>query len=111
MISPRRQPLSGDDHVSRLERHENVPHSLGSVDPQRDIDTMEGEFLINDLIAVEGKLERLGEELRRNSRDKAVVNREIALFTRDADVLEQALMIFENDWEFSDPLEKEGFTE
>ncbi len=74
--------MDGFIHVVRCFEDENVPHSMSSVDPQRDIDDMEGEFLINDLIAVENKLERLAEELRRNSRDKGEVNREIILFER-----------------------------
>jgi GTP-binding protein YchF len=74
--------MDGFIHVVRCFEDENVPHPMGSVDPQRDIDAMEGEFLINDLIAVESKLERLAEELRRNSRDKVEVNRDMALFER-----------------------------
>ncbi len=74
--------MDGFIHVVRCFEDEHVPHSMGAVDPQRDIDAMEGEFLINDLIAVESKLERLAEALRRNSRDKVEVNREIVLFER-----------------------------
>ncbi len=74
--------MDGIIHVVRCFEDENVPHSMGSVDPQRDIDAMESEFLINDLIVVESKLERLVEELRRNSRVKDEVNREIVLFER-----------------------------
>lgn len=44
--------------------------------------------MINDLIAVERKLERLDEELRRSSRDKGEINQEITLFER----LQAALM-------------------
>jgi GTP-binding protein YchF len=74
--------MDGFIHVVRCFEDENVPHSMSNIDPQRDIDDMEGEFLINDLIMVENKLERLAEELRRNSRDKGEVNREIILFER-----------------------------
>ena len=74
--------MDGFIHVVRCFEDENVPHSLGDVDPQRDLDIMEGEFLLNDLIAIERKLERLEEELRRNSRDKAEVQREKVLFER-----------------------------
>jgi hypothetical protein len=53
------------------------------VEPRRDIATMDSELLINDLVAVERKLERLGEERRKGGgRDKAVIDREIALFER-----------------------------
>ena len=44
--------------------------------------TMEGEFIINDLVATERKLERLNDEKRKGGRDKAAVEREIALFDR-----------------------------
>ena len=74
--------MDGFIHVVRCFEDESVPHSMGSIDPQRDIDTMEGEFLLNDLIAVERKLERLDEELRRNARPKDQVSREKALFER-----------------------------
>jgi len=74
--------MDGFIHVVRCFEGESVPHSMGAVDPQRDIDAMEGEFLLNDLIQVERKLERLEEEGKRNSRDKADVNREKVLFER-----------------------------
>jgi len=62
---------------------ENVAHPAGSIDPQRDLQTMLTEFLLNDLIAVERKLERLAEEAKKGAgRDRAVVQREIALFDR-----------------------------
>ena len=66
---------------------ENVPHPAGSVDPARDVETMLGELLLNDQIAVERKLEKLGEERRKGGTDKAVNERQTALFTR----LNQAL--------------------
>ena len=74
--------MDGFIHVVRCFEDDSVPYSMGSVDPQRDIDVMEGEFLINDLIAVERKLERLEEELKRNSREKTEVVREKILFER-----------------------------
>jgi ribosome-binding ATPase YchF (GTP1/OBG family) len=44
---------------------------------------MDGELLINDLIAVERKLERLADERKKGGgRDKAVIERELALFER-----------------------------
>ncbi len=54
--------MDGFIHVVRCFEDENVPHQAGSVDPQRDIATMEGEFIINDLVATERKLERLNDE-------------------------------------------------
>jgi ribosome-binding ATPase len=61
---------------------ELVPHPAGSVDPARDLDTMLTELLLNDLVAVERKLERLVDERRKGGSDKTVVERQIALFER-----------------------------
>lgn len=75
--------LDGFIHVVRVFEDENVPHVNGSVDPMRDIAAMDGEFILNDLIAAERKLERLVEEKKKGvGRDKDLVEREITLFTR-----------------------------
>jgi GTP-binding protein YchF len=69
-------------HVVRCFESELVPHQAGSVDPARDVDTMLTELLLNDLIAVERKLERLADERRKGGSDKTVVDKQIALFER-----------------------------
>jgi GTP-binding protein YchF len=75
--------MDGFVHVVRAFESPNVAHPAGSVDPQRDIDVMDGELLINDLIAVERKLERLTDERKKGGgRDKAVIERELVLFER-----------------------------
>jgi ribosome-binding ATPase len=75
--------MDGFVHVVRCFENPNVPHPLGSVDPRRDIESMDGELLLNDLIAVERKLERLNDEHRKGGgRDKAVIEREIQLFEK-----------------------------
>ncbi len=61
---------------------ENVPHPAGSVNPQRDVDSMSSELLLNDLIAVERKLDRLTEERKKGGTDRVVNERQAALFTR-----------------------------
>lgn len=69
--------------VARAFESDSVAHPSGRVAPQRDVEAMLGEFLINDLIAVERKQERLADELKKGGgRDKAVIRREIALFER-----------------------------
>ncbi|MFH1183776.1 MAG: redox-regulated ATPase YchF [Chloroflexota bacterium] len=68
--------------VVRAFRDDNVAHPSGSVDPARDLEAMTGELLLNDLIAVERKLERLTEERKKGGADKAVNDRQTALFTR-----------------------------
>ncbi|MEW5868090.1 MAG: redox-regulated ATPase YchF [Chloroflexota bacterium] len=74
--------MDGFVHVVRCFENLSVPHPSGSVDPQRDIAAMDGELLLNDLISVERKLERLEEERHKGTgRDKAQIAREVALFT------------------------------
>ncbi|HEX7976656.1 MAG TPA: redox-regulated ATPase YchF [Anaerolineales bacterium] len=75
--------MDGFLQVVRCFEDPSVPHPSGSVDPRRDITAMESELLLNDLIAVERKLERLAEEKRKGGgRDKATIEREIALFDK-----------------------------
>ena len=68
--------------VIRCFADDNVPHPAGSVDPQRDLDMMLGELLLNDLISVERKLERLADERRKGGTDKALNERQTNLFKR-----------------------------
>src|SRR5512142_1564592 len=61
---------------------ENVPHPAGSVNPRRDVESMVSELLLNDLIAVERKLERLADERKKGGTDKVLNERQTALFKR-----------------------------
>jgi len=75
--------MDGFVHVVRSFEDPSVPHPAGSVDALRDITGMDAELLLNDLIAVERRQERLAEERKKGAgRDKATVDREIALFER-----------------------------
>jgi hypothetical protein len=75
--------MDGLLNVVRCFEDESVPHPAGSRNPQRDIAGMDSELLINDLIAVERKLERLNEELHKGGgRDKGLVAKEIDLFEK-----------------------------
>jgi GTP-binding protein YchF len=79
--------MDGLIHVVRCFEDESVPHPSGSVDPARDIVAMDGELLLNDLIAVERKLERLVEERKKGGTDKVLNERQTALFTRLHEIL------------------------
>lgn len=74
--------MDGFLHVVRCFEDENVPHPNGSVDPARDTASMLSELLLNDLIAVERKLERLTEERKKGGGDKTAIERQMALFER-----------------------------
>lgn len=74
--------MEGFIHVVRCFEDESVAHTAGKIDPGRDIESMNAELLLNDLIAVERKIERLAEERGKGGRDKAEIEREQALFQR-----------------------------
>src|SRR6266540_3877562 len=75
--------------VTRGFADESVPHPMGDVNPARDADVMLSELLLNDLIAVERKLERLIEERKKGGTDKVDNERQTALFQRLRDVLSE----------------------
>ncbi|RPI33480.1 MAG: redox-regulated ATPase YchF [Chloroflexota bacterium] len=84
--------MDGFVHVVRCFENEAVPHPSGSIDARRDIDSMDSELLINDMIAVERKMERLNDERRKGGgRDKAIVEKEIVLFERLQRALSQEI--------------------
>lgn len=75
--------MDGFIHVIRCFDDDAVPHPNGSVNPARDLAAMDSEFVLNDLIAAERKLERLAEERKKGGgRDRATIEREIVLFER-----------------------------
>ncbi len=61
---------------------DSVMHPSGTVDPLRDVDTMLTELLLNDLIAVERKLEKLVDERKKGGTDKALNARQSELFEK-----------------------------
>jgi GTP-binding protein YchF len=52
-------------HVVRMFRDPSVPHAAGSVDPARDVRTMEDEVILADLGVVERRLERLERDVKK----------------------------------------------
>jgi len=94
--------MDGFIHVVRAFVNPSVPHAAGSVDPRRDLADMETELILNDLILVERKLDRLSDERKRGGigRDKAVIERETQLFERLQALLSEEV-----------PLRNETFTE
>ncbi|HEX8873916.1 MAG TPA: DUF933 domain-containing protein, partial [Nitrosospira sp.] len=84
--------MDGFIHVVRVFEDEAIPHPSDTIDPERDIQAMDNEFLLNDLISVERKLERLADERKKGGgRDKTLIDREIVLFQRMKDALEQEI--------------------
>jgi GTP-binding protein YchF len=52
-------------HVVRMFRDPSVPHAASSIDPARDVRTMEDEVILADLGVVERRLERLARDLKK----------------------------------------------
>jgi ribosome-binding ATPase len=77
------QQVDGFLHVVRAFENDEVPHTEDTVDPLRDLVTMDAEFLLLDLITVENRLERLAEEQKRGKPDmKQAIAAETALMER-----------------------------
>jgi GTP-binding protein YchF len=68
--------------VARCFKDDNVMHPSGSVNPLRDVNSMTSELLLNDLVSVERKLEKLAEERKKGGTDKTVNARQTELFER-----------------------------
>jgi GTP-binding protein YchF len=75
--------MDGFLNVVRAFDNPAVPHPASSVNPARDLATVDGELLLNDMLAVERKQERLNEEAKKgNIKDKGLHAQELALFAK-----------------------------
>lgn len=81
--------MDGFVHVLRAFEDPSVPHPAGSVDPRRDLKAMEAELILTDMLTVERRQARLVEERQKGGRERAVVDREIALFNHLSEALGQ----------------------
>ncbi|MEX1071091.1 MAG: GTPase, partial [Anaerolineales bacterium] len=82
--------LSGMDGllvVLRAFIDESVPHPQSTVDPARDLRAVEDELLLNDLIIVERRLQKLTDERSKGGRDIPALERELAFFNQLQEIL------------------------
>ncbi len=77
-------PMDAFVHVVRAFESDHVPHVLGSVNAQRDLDTLDGEFILADMISVESRLERIDERLRKGAKaeERQALEEDRVLFER-----------------------------
>jgi hypothetical protein len=102
--------MDGFIHVVRCFENLSVAHIHESVDPLRDIQLMDEEFLLNDQIMVERKMEKLGEEKKRfMGRDKAVVERETALFSKLQEALNSSILLRDLEMTVDEEKQMQGF--
>lgn len=84
--------MDGFLHVIRCFESTSIPHPSGSLDPIRDIAAMDEELLLNDMLTVERKLERIEEEKKRTkSSERSQVEKEYLLFERLREALNQQI--------------------
>ena len=69
-------------HVVRMFRDPSVPHPAGSIDPARDVRTMEDEVILADLGVVERRLERLERDLKKGANPELRKEQEILTLCR-----------------------------
>ncbi len=80
-------------HVVRAFESLVVPHPLGSVAPQRDLELFHGEMILADLLTVENRLERIAEGLRKGARgaERQLLQEQQGLFQRLSAALESEI--------------------
>lgn len=87
-------------HVVRLFEDDRVPHVDGTIDPERDIDTVNIEFVMSDLQIIISRLDRLEKQLK-NQKSQELLN-EFRILKQFKDNLEagiplRSLPISDND--------------
>jgi len=81
--------MDGFVHVIRCFRNDSVPHPTGNLDPLRDLANLQSEMMVNDLIIIERRLEKLADESKKGrGREQALIKQETDLLER----LQTALM-------------------
>jgi ribosome-binding ATPase len=74
--------------VVRAFKDDSVPHPNTTVDPNRDLRQLESEFILLDMIAVEKRLQKLDEGLKKGSKDRDLLTHELPLFQQMHEVLQ-----------------------
>jgi GTP-binding protein YchF len=70
-------------HVVRAFEDDTVPHPYVDVDPGRDLELLDNEFLLSDLVTIENRLEKLADELRvKGKKASPTIGDETALLER-----------------------------
>jgi GTP-binding protein YchF len=94
--------------VLRAFSNDAVAHPMGSIDPIRDLRHIEQEFILQDLMIVEKRLDRVRRDL--GKRKTPELEREAALLERCREVLENARPLREENFAGQDERVLRGFT-
>ena len=94
-------------HVVRAFRDDSIPHAEGSIDPRRDISTMETELILADLDVAQRRLERLELNIKKaKNKDDEL---ELPVVKRCLEALERETPIRELDLSEDDVKKIRGF--
>lgn len=74
-------------------KDETIPHPEGSVDPLRDIHTVESEFILSDLAIVENRLAKLDKQIMQRKEEEDI--RDSEMLTRFKESLENEMPLRE----------------
>jgi ribosome-binding ATPase len=74
-------------HVVRAFADDEIPHSEGTLDPRRDLETMETEFLLSDLDVASRRVDKLKLNLRKTKNPED--EKELVVLTRCLEALER----------------------
>jgi len=94
-------------HVVRGFKDPEIVHPAGSVDPERDISSMEDELIISDIIMIEKRLEKIEKDLKRNKSKELETEKRILLKINE--ILEKNLPIREKELSEEEELFIRGF--
>ncbi|HNR66763.1 MAG TPA: redox-regulated ATPase YchF [bacterium] len=85
----------------------NVPHPLDKIDPQRDLELIQSEFILSDLSIIENRLGRLEKQLRVKKTDSDT--KEYALLEKFKALLEDGKVLRDLELSAEDELMIRGF--
>ena len=95
-------------HVVREFRNDAVPHIQGSIDPQKDIASLELELILSDLVVIENRLDRL-EKDRKKIKNPALEKEQI-LLEKARQWLETEKPLRDATWSEEEQKQLRGFT-
>ncbi|MFZ4815202.1 MAG: redox-regulated ATPase YchF [Phototrophicaceae bacterium] len=92
------QQADGFVHVVRAFESDLVPHPYDKVDPLSDLESLNGEFILTDLVTVENREKKLQDELRvKGKKVEVVINAELAVIAKMRAALENEIPLREVD--------------
>jgi len=80
-------------HVVRQFENETVPHPEGNIDPVRDIEFLETEFLLSDMALIENRIEKLSKDVLKIKNEQ--LQKELVLFKKMQSHVEQEIPLRE----------------